>query len=187
MGWIGPEHGELNAIRAIGMTEDTRLAMIGSPQPEFLPVLSRTSGESHATGRVELQAWSTDQKMLLLEQAAVGLILYRPLSMNLKFAASAVIKLFEYGAAGLPVVVPEEGNYREFLANEEWVAFANLEDPRSVAQTIEDVLTDRARYLAMSRAAREAHENRLNYELLFAPVAERLRAMAGNGDRIVAA
>jgi glycosyltransferase involved in cell wall biosynthesis len=177
MGWIGPEHGELNAIRAIGMTEGAKLALIGSPHADFVATIVQTVSESHAAERVELHSWSTNEKKHLLERAALGLIVYRPLSMNLNFVASAVIKLFEYGAAGLPLVVPEAGNYREFLRDEKWVAFADVEDPRSIARAIEYILADRDRYLAMSRAAREAHEKRLNYELLFAPVVERLRAM----------
>ncbi len=103
--------------------------------------------------------------------------------MNLKFVASAVAKLFEYGAAGLAIVAPIQGNYREFLGNEKWVVFTDVEDPRSIARALEEVLADRDRYVAMSRAAREAHEKRLNYETLFQPVEEKLSAFAAHNSR----
>jgi glycosyltransferase involved in cell wall biosynthesis len=181
MGWIGPDHGEFNAIRAISMTASARLAMIGSAPPQLLPILEQTISDGNE--RVELHSWSGDERMRLLERSAVGLVLYKSTSFNWEFSASAVNKLFEYGAAGLPVVVPDRKSYREFLADEKWIAFADVDDPRSIAQAIEGILADREHYLAMSSAAREAHETRFNYETLFQPVEERLSALVACNSR----
>ena len=48
-----------------------------------------------------------------------------------------------------------------------------------IARAIEFVLADRDRYVAMSRAARLAHETKYNYERLFAPVLNRICALIG--------
>ena len=40
-------------------------------------------------------------------------------------------------------------------------------------------LADRERYVAMSLAARKAHEEKYNYETVFQPVLERILAMTG--------
>jgi glycosyltransferase involved in cell wall biosynthesis len=187
MSSMGPDNGHLEAVAA-ALYAGLNLDFCGPCTPEFRAELERLIDRKDAGGRISVKGWLSDRdRKALLDSSAVGLVLYKPTSLNWEHSASAVNKLFEYGAAGLPVVVPDRKSYREFLGGEEWVAFVDVEDPRSIARAIEDVLGDRDRYIAMSRAARDAHEDRFNYELLFAPIAARLRAMAGIGDQIAAA
>jgi glycosyltransferase involved in cell wall biosynthesis len=180
-GWIVATHGELNAVRAIGMTAGARLALMGSPEPDFRPVVERTIAENRPD-LVEFYPWSAEQKRRLLERAALGLVLYRPASLNLKFLAPAINKLFEYCGAGLPVVVPDQPNYREFLGEEKWVAFANVDDPLSIADAIDSILASRDSYLAMSEAALKAHALRFNYETVFEPVRDRILSLVGASE-----
>jgi glycosyltransferase involved in cell wall biosynthesis len=187
MSSMGLDNGHIEAVVA-AIEAGFHLDFCGPCESDFRAKLEQMIRAADAEGRIFVKGWLDDpERKKLLERAAVGLVLYKPVSMNWKNSGSAVSKLFEYGAAGLPVVVPDRKSYREFLGNEKWIVFADVEDPRSIARAIEFLLSDRDRYVAMSRAAREAHEERFNYELLFSPVAERLRAMAGIGDRIAAA
>jgi glycosyltransferase involved in cell wall biosynthesis len=178
MGWIGSSHGEINAIRAIPITAGAKLALMGTPHSEFIPVLKRVIRETQAADRIKMHPWSAAKKNELLESAGVGLIVYKPISLNWKFAASAVNKLFEYGAAGLPVIVPDSDNYRDYLCSEDWVTYADVCDPGSIARAIDSVLADRERYVGMSRAARKAHDERLNYETLFQPLLEKIISLS---------
>jgi glycosyltransferase involved in cell wall biosynthesis len=181
MSWINPLHGELDAIRASPLTTAARLAMIGTPAPEFLPTLNQTLQESQAGDRIEL--FPSSEKNKLLEGASLGLIVYKPISVNPIFIASAIIKRFEYVAAGLPIVVPDREHYRDFRRDEEWVTYADVDDPRSIAGAIDSILADRERHLAMSAAARRAHGQRLNYETLFQPLAEKIGLLANLPSR----
>jgi glycosyltransferase involved in cell wall biosynthesis len=182
-GWLSEENAELMALQAAKLDPSIKLTLLGTVSR----ALQLRLPEFEEGNRIVIRAWDPGKCIALMRSSAIGLVLYKPTSLNWEFSASAVNKLFQYGAAGLPVVVPNRRSYREFLGDEKWVAFADIEDPRSIARAIEYILDDRDRYLAMSRAAREAHEKRFNYELLFAPVVERLRAMAGIGDRVAAA
>jgi glycosyltransferase involved in cell wall biosynthesis len=187
MSSMGPENGHLEAVSAAAEAGFS-LDLCGPGSPAFVGSLEQLIMQKNAADRIRVRGWLKEpERKPLIDNAAVGLVLYKPATFNWEFSASAVNKLFEYGAAGLPVVVPDRGSYREFLGSEKWIAFADVNSPHSIASAIVDILADRNRYVAMSHAAREAHEKRLNYELLFAPVAERFRAMAGIGDRIAAA
>ena len=49
--------------------------------------------------------------------------------------------------------------------------------PKLIRRSIEFILADRDRYVAMSLAARKAHEEKYNYETVFQPVLERILAI----------
>lgn len=173
-GWLSTANAEISAIRALAFATNTKLALMGSTTPDFDVAIRDLVADVSLQGKIELHSWSEHEKAHLLETSALGLVLYKPSSENWEFSGSAVNKLFEYAAAGLPVVVPDRLSYREFLAGEEWVAFAEIENPESIAAAINSILASRDRYVAMSRAARDAHEKRLNYEVQFATMLNQL-------------
>jgi glycosyltransferase involved in cell wall biosynthesis len=123
-----------------------------------------------------------DESQSRASHASVGLSIYKPVTKSLEYVASASNKLFEYAAMGLPVIVPERENYREFLGDAEWVTYAEIEQPEAFARALTSIFADRERYVAMSRAARRAFETGYNYERVFEPVLERIRALAGEAQ-----
>jgi len=180
---MGSENGQLEAIDACA-TAGVPLDLAGRSSPEFRASLEKRVATNDPAERIRIHGRVDDAtRMRLLRDAAVGLLLYKPVSKNWEFSGSASTKLFEYGAAGLPVIVPDRRSYREFLDGEEWIAFVDIDDPRSIAAGINSILADRDRYVTMSRAARAAHENRLNYELLFEPVRARIAELTNLNGR----
>ncbi|MFZ0658614.1 MAG: glycosyltransferase family 4 protein [Candidatus Binataceae bacterium] len=184
MGSMGESNGQIEAIRAAAMAKvPFVLKLIGYYTADFSRTLEAEISTTCA-GRVELKGWLTDRdRMKLFSQSAVGLVLYKPVNWNWEYSGSTPMKLFEYAACGLPVVVPDRKSFREFFANDEWIAYADPENPASIARAIEYILADRERYIAMSLAARRAHETKYNYEQVFAPVLEKIIAMAGDVPR----
>ena len=179
---MGPANSQFEAVDAAAGSKWT-LELAGRASRDFMLYLEQRVYERRASDRVRIHGRVDDQlRMRLLREAAVGLALYKPVSINWDYSASATNKLFECAAASLPVVVPERHSYREFLADEQWVAFADVDDPRSIAKAIDSLLTDRDRYFELSRAARAAHENRLNYENLFEPLRVRISALANQNQ-----
>ena len=175
---MGPENGQSEAIEAASLAS-VNLDLAGISLSEFRASLEQQIVIGNASGRVRIHGRVDDAtRMQLLRTAVVGLLLYKPVTRNWEFSGSASTKLFEYSAAGLPVVVPDRRSYREFLDCEQWVVFADIDDPRSIAKAIDSILTDRERYIAMSCAARAAHENRLNYETLFEPLHRRISELS---------
>ena len=179
LGSMGPENGQPQALRALAaLPGAVKLDAVGFGTAEFRSELSELAAGLSLQPRVSISDWVPDpERDRLAERAAVGLVLYRAVNPNWEHSGPSPNKLFQYAAWGLPVVVPDRKSFREFFADDEWVTYADPEDPAAIARAIELVLADRDRYVAMSLAARRAHETKYNYERLFAPVFERICAL----------
>jgi glycosyltransferase involved in cell wall biosynthesis len=182
MGSMGPPNGQAEAIHAMTrLPAEYRLDLIGFASPTFRQDLCRLAASLGVESRVTVDSYLPHrERVRRAEAAAMGLVLYKAVNRNWEHSGSSPNKLFEYAAFGLPVIVPDRPSFRDFFAGDEWVTFADPEDPASIVREIEDVLRDRDRYIAMSLAARRAHEEKYNYERVFAPVMQRLIALAGD-------
>ncbi|MGJ5673015.1 MAG: glycosyltransferase [Nostochopsis sp.] len=107
--------------------------------------------------------------------ATVGFALYKNTSFDRVACVTACNKIYEYAACGVPVIVSNFPNYREYLASETWVRFADPDDPHSIASAVEDILSDFRKYQAMCLAARQAFEEKYNYESAFAPLLAKIK------------
>jgi glycosyltransferase involved in cell wall biosynthesis len=105
----------------------------------------------------------------------LGFCLYKPSSKSLHFTVTSSNKIYEYAGCGLPVIVSDNENYRNFLGKEPWVYFANPDDPQSISAAIMDILSDFDQYQAMCLSARKAFEEKFNYDIVFQPLLEKIR------------
>lgn len=175
IGYASADNGHLEALRALAMTDGIRLRVIGGYRAEFEVAFNALAQELGVGDRVSLDGWlALDELQARASHASLGLSIYKPVTKSLEYVASASNKLFEYAAMGLPVIVPDRESYRGFLGDAEWVTYADLEKPESIARAINSILADGERYLAMSRAARRAFESQYNYERVFEPVLAKL-------------
>ena len=102
--------------------------------------------------------------------ATIGFALYKKTSFDRVACVTACNKIYEYAACGVPVIVSDFPNYREYLSAESWVRFANPDNPQSIASAVQDILSDLENYKAMCSAARQAFEKKFNYEAAFEPL-----------------
>jgi glycosyltransferase involved in cell wall biosynthesis len=109
--------------------------------------------------------------------STIGFALYKNTYFDRVACVTACNKIYEYAACGLPVIVSNFPNYREYLGNESWVHFANPEDPHSIAIAVQDILRDFADYQAMCLAARRAFEEKYNYESAFSPLLAKINEL----------
>ncbi len=189
VGQVGAANGQLEAVQALAHLDDAvRLRIIGNDEPGFDATMTAVAATLGVAHRVSLDGWLSRSELVpRADRATLGLTLHKPLTKNLEFNGSASNKVFEYAAMGLPVVVPDRLSYRDFLANQKWVTYAKVEDPKSIAQAISSILADRERYFAMSLAARRAFEVQYNYPHVFAPALRRMIELSGaESDRATA-
>ncbi len=99
--------------------------------------------------------------------ATIGVCLYKKVDINHITMGTASNKIYEYAACGLPVVISDQPDYREHLAQESWVRFADPDDPQSIALAIQDILKNFETYQSLCLDARQAFEQKYNYELVF--------------------
>jgi glycosyltransferase involved in cell wall biosynthesis len=181
-GAIGADNGIREAIGALAhLPAGVRLRMCGASSPAFVAEMGALSADLGVADRVRYEGFLPSFDALNREtaRATVGVVLYQAVHTNWEHVGSATNKLYEYAACALPVVVPDRPSFREFLAGEEWVEYADASRPADVAAAIARILADPLRYAARCRAARRAFEERLNYEAAFAPLLEEVRRLAG--------
>jgi hypothetical protein len=109
--------------------------------------------------------------------ATIGFALYKSTSFDRVACVTACNKIYEYAACGLPVIVSDFPNYREYLSSEPWVRFANPDAPQSIASAVQDILSDFDNYKAMCLAARHAFEEKFNYESVFYPLLSKIQEL----------
>jgi len=180
VGYASADNGHLEGLRAIALTDAIRMRVIGGYRPEFGTKFNALARELGVADRVSLDGWLRQDELVARASAAgAGLSLHKPVSKGLEYQGSASNKLFEYAAMGLPVVVPDRASYRDFLGDAEWVTYADIEEPESIARAITLIFADGERYVAMSRAARRAFEEQYNYPRVFAPALDRVCELSG--------
>ncbi len=118
------------------------------------------AGLDLAGERVDLRGrLSRDGVAEVLREARVGLLVLHPVEAHLQ---SLPIKLFEYMAAGIPVVASDFPFWRELVG--EAGVLVDPNDVDAIAAAIETLLDDPANAEAMGARGREAVATRFGWE-----------------------
>ncbi|MEH2163378.1 MAG: glycosyltransferase [Nostoc sp.] len=107
--------------------------------------------------------------------ASIGVCLYKKTDINHQTMGTASNKIYEYAACGLPVIVSDQPDYRENLGGEIWVRFADPDNPESIASAVKDILNNLEKYEEMCLAARQAFEEKYNYESAFSSLLTQIK------------
>lgn len=159
---------------------------------KFVGFLSETAGKELKTSVDESQASSRFSYLGQLPykdlqshtlSATVGFALYKNTSFDRVACVTACNKIYEYAACGLPVIVSDFPNYREYLGHEPWVRFADPDNPHSIAVAVQDILTDFKTYKSMCLAARQAFEEKFNYETAFSQFLLQIKDLVDDGKK----
>jgi glycosyltransferase involved in cell wall biosynthesis len=133
-------------------TPDVRLVLAGAVEPGLEPEVRG--------GRIELQGWLPRTGVAaLLRRARVGLLVLHPVPAHLE---SLPIKLFEYMAAGIPVVASDFLLWRELIG--EASTLVDPLDVDAIASAIDGLLRDPAKAEAMGARGRELVASRYNWD-----------------------
>ncbi len=112
--------------------------------------------------KVDFHGWvSHDRVFELLGHSKAGLIPFHPTTNN---ANGLPNKLFEYMAAGLPVIASDFESWEEFIENPPCGRFVDPTDPYEIAEQIEWVFTNQDCAESMGENARKMVESEYNWE-----------------------
>lgn len=98
----------------------------------------------------------------LLSRASVGLVVLHP---EPNYVDSYPVKMFEYMAAGLPVVASDFPFWRQFVEDVGSGIMVNPHDPQSIADAIMDVIGDPDRARQMYDAGSRAVQEHFNWDV----------------------
>ncbi len=146
------------ALLPEGLT--TKLILAGTFRPETLEqeVSLKAGWEC-----VESRGWqSREQIAHLLSEARVGLVTLHPI---INYVDALPIKLFEYMAAGLPVVASDFPLWREIVEKAKCGLLVDPLKPQAIADAILWLLTHPNEAKAMGENGRQAVEGYYNWEV----------------------
>jgi hypothetical protein len=162
VGAIAEERGIVEMVQAMAELSpglDATLELAGS----FSPAEDRALVERHpGWKRVhELGQLPRPDVATLLSRVRAGLVIFRPAPNHVGAQPN---KLFEYMAAGIPVIVSDFPLWRELVEGAGCGLLVDPSDATVIAQAIEYLLTHPAEAEAMGRRGRQAVEARYNWE-----------------------
>lgn len=142
-------------VRALALIEEAHLLFLGDALPGYVAGLERAAAAEGVAGRVHFLPYVPHERLLAhTAQADVGVSLLQPSCENHRLALPN--KVFEYLAAGVPVVVSDLPELRRLLDSYAVGCVVDPLRPEAIARAISHTVAARKRLLPeVERAARE--------------------------------
>jgi len=161
LGGIMAYRGLEQLVDAIRLVDGVQLVFLG--QGLQTDILRARVADAGLSGRVHfLPPVPPADVIAAASTADVGVSPIPDVGLNYRW--SLPNKLFQYMAAGLPVVASNFPQVREIVEGSGAGVVVDTEDPRSIADGIRRVLADRDAARAMGARGRDAVADRLNWE-----------------------
>ena len=162
VGGISKLRGAIEMVRALEYLNsvwNVRLDFIGKFEPsELEQELQSLPGYR----RVRFLGWMQPENVYAhLAKADIGLVCLHPVP---RFMVAWPLKLFEYMAAGLPVVASNFPLWKEIVEGNRCGITVNPLDPKEIAQAIEYLLTHPEEARQMGENGRRAVEEKYNWD-----------------------
>jgi len=162
VGGISKIRGAIEMVQALEYLNpawDIRLDLIGKFEP---PELEQELQGLPGYRRVRFLGWMPPENVYThLANADVGLVCLHP---EPRFVVAWPVKLFEYMAAGLPVVASNFLLWKEIVEGNRCGITVDPLDPKAIAQGIEYLLTHPEEARQMGENGRRAVEEKYNWE-----------------------
>ena len=160
VGGISRIRSAVEMVQAVALMEryDVRLHMAGGFPPSLGAELERVSGWQ----RVIFHGWVDRPKVAeILAGCRAGLVLFHPEPNHVRAQPN---KMFEYMAAGLPVIASDFPLWREIVEGAGCGLLVDPQNPQAIAAAMQWVLDHAEEAAAMGRRGRAAVEDRYNWE-----------------------
>jgi glycosyltransferase involved in cell wall biosynthesis len=151
VGGLMPGRGLEQMIDALALIPEARLRAIGPGAPPYRAGLLARAKASGVLDRVELRRPVAPAEVGgVLAEASAGLCLIQPICRS--YELSLPNKLFEYAAAGVPVLASDLPVIGDVVRREGLGTLAPAADPRGIAASLERLLDPGGWQLAARRA-----------------------------------
>jgi len=162
VGSISEDRGAVDMVRALEHLDPSvqaRLEFVGGWTP---PALRRRVEGMPCGSMVTSRGWMPPVEVYRrLQEAAIGLVCLRPIP---RYVESLPVKLFEYMAAGLPVIASDFPHWREIVEGNACGLTVDPLDPKAIAKAIEHLIRNPKEAQRMGQNGRRAVEQRYNWE-----------------------
>ncbi len=172
----------IEAMALVPAEIGTRLLIAGSFADDGLESEVR---QLPGWNRTTLLGWlSRSEVASLLSRVRVGLVMFSPEPNHLAVRSN---KVFEYMAAGVPVVAPDFPAWKELLASAGCGIPVDPSDPHAIASAVKDLLIDPDQAEVMAQRGHAAVLERYNWEAESVQLISLYQRILGNaaGERAV--
>jgi glycosyltransferase involved in cell wall biosynthesis len=161
IGGLSKERGIYEMIMAVSLIPETlnaRLVLAGRYDE---PNLKNELQKYHSLGKVVFCGWKNRNEIArLLANMRVGLVILHP---NINYVQSQPVKLFEYMAAGLPVIASDFPLWREIIDGAKCGLLVDPFDVKGIAEAITWLLEHPHEAELMGKRGQEAVYQKFNW------------------------
>lgn len=158
VGTLSQARGVIETVAAMALVPQAQLLLAGAFNTQ---ALEEQAAATPGWERVDYRGFvSRAEVERLLDASRAGLVTLLPTQTHLD---SYPIKLFEYMAAGLPVIVSDFPLWRRILEGIDCAVWVDPRKPEDIARAMIWVLENAAKAEAMGVAGRDAVLNKLNW------------------------
>lgn len=162
VGCVTENRGAREMVQSLALLPeagDIRLRLAGNIWPESV---RRDLEALPGWTRVDFSGWASRPQVAdILGQVRAGLVVLHPIENYLE---SFPVKMFEYMAAGLPVIASDFPLWRQIVKGAGCGLLVDPLNPQAIADAIQWVLDFPEEAYAMGQRGRQAVENRYNWE-----------------------
>jgi hypothetical protein len=161
VGGITRARGAGEMVEAIGLVSagEACLRLAGAFSPKGLQAEIKELPGWH---KVDFQGWADRRQVAnLLGRARAGLVVLHPTK---RYPDAYPVKMFEYMAAGLPVIASDFSLWRQIVEGAGCGLLADPKDPAAIAKAMQWILDNPREAEAMGRRGRAAVEEKYNWE-----------------------
>jgi glycosyltransferase involved in cell wall biosynthesis len=169
-GGIEPIRGIRETIRALKTVTGSRLFLLGEfGEKKFENEIKKEQFWSRVDcpGKVDFET-----VIEYLKKADIGIVCFNPIK---RFQESLPVKMFEYMAAGVPVIASNFPAWKEMVEKNKCGICVDPLDPEKIAKAVDYLISQPERALEMGRNGRKAFYREFNWR----PEGEKLIAAYG--------
>jgi len=162
IGIINMLRGLEEAVQSLKYLNHCRLVLMGFAYDDYVSSLKAFIANEGLTGRVHFFGPVPFEEVTRYAASAdVGLVLHKNICLNYYYVSPN--KLFECMAAGLPVVGSNFPDLKMYIEGYDIGVTCDPDSPKAIADAINRIMSDKARYDDMRRNALEAAKS-FNWE-----------------------
>lgn len=176
LGGIMPDRGIEQVLHALSKLPSGHFVCLGSGPDDFRASLNREARERGVVDRFHLlPAVPPEEVVAYSRSATVGVSVVQPYPLSYRLALPN--KVFQYMAAGVPVVASDFPHLREVVEGSEAGNVVDPTDPEAIANALRRYLSDPAAARAAGARGRLAVEERYHWDVAAQALLDRYQSI----------
>ena len=167
IGTIGPGHGLINLIKSFKyLPVNYHLTLCGIVlNKNFYSDLKSIIRSSNIERRVKINVSASKKQWIKkMIDSDVGVAFYEPVNTSHKFMTGASQKINSYLAAGLPVLLSNEQQFKLFTKKYKCSVNVNITKPKDIAYKIKSTLSNKEKIKKLKNNSLAAFKNNFNFD-----------------------